>query len=246
MNLTPNTVKICSLRTPVHAGWVVEAGADLFGLIFADARRRVSHQVAREIVDEARRLDSTGGLRATGVFAGQTVDEINRTADSVGLDLVQIHASDVAPGQRLERPAIIVVRTRPDMTLETVMEQVGLVNAGGSAIAGIHVEGFKAGTLGGSGTLANWDLAREIASAFPILLAGGLHPGNVEEAIRAVAPAGVDVSSGVETDGEKDRARIIAFTAAARRAMTAPSFEGMNAGPFGESAQPIECAQPLL
>ena len=126
--ISPGTVKICSLRQPLHAEWVVEAGADLFGLIFANARRQVSRPVAREIVSRARALRPDGSLRSVGVFVEQSIDDINQTADEVGLDLVQLHRPEVlARAGRIERPVILVVHAGEDTTvdfLDQLMESI--------------------------------------------------------------------------------------------------------------------------
>jgi phosphoribosylanthranilate isomerase len=234
MSISPNTVKICSLRQPVHAEYVAEAGADLFGLIFAEARRQVTLPVAREIVDEAHRLQS--GLRAVGAFVDHRPDDINLIADAVGLDLVQLHRPEIlAERTRIERPVLLVIHTGPATTLESVSSAAAAIVESGSSLAGIIVDGFKAGSHGGTGTNADWAIAREIASTFPVLLAGGLHPENVGQAIDAVGPAGVDVSSGVETDGEKDRAKIIAFVREARSAMAGASLGRVNVVPLSQS-----------
>jgi phosphoribosylanthranilate isomerase len=229
-----NTVKICSLRRPVHAQYVAEAGADLFGLIFAEARRQVTPLVAREIVDEARRLHS--GLRAVGTFVGHRADDINLIADEVGLDLVQLHRSDVlADGGRIERPVLLVIHTGPATTLESVSSAANAIVESGSLLAGIIVDGFKAGSHGGTGTKADWSLARELAEIYPVILAGGLHTENVGGAIESVGPAGVDVSSGVETDGEKDRAKIIAFVREARAGFERDLIGRVNLVPLSQS-----------
>jgi phosphoribosylanthranilate isomerase len=229
-----NTVKICSLRQPVHAQYVAEAGADLFGLIFAEARRQVTPLVAREIVDEARRLHS--GLRAVGTFVDHRADDINLIADEVGLDLVQLHRSDVlAEGGRIERPVLLVIHTGPATTLESVSSAATAIVESGSLLAGIIVDGFKAGSHGGTGTKADWSLARELAKIYPVILAGGLHAENVGGAIESVGPAGVDVSSGVETDGEKDRAKIIAFVREARAGFERDLLGRVNVVPLSQS-----------
>ena len=87
-----------------------------------------------------------------------------------------------------------------------------------NAPAAFLIDGFQPGHAGGQGVLADWEAARELAQRFPIILAGGLTPANVAEAIETVRPVGVDVSSGVETSGVKDRRKMIDFVANARSA----------------------------
>lgn len=247
MTISPNTIKICSLRDPDHAGHVVDAGADLFGLIFANVRRQVSEQQATEIATEARRLAPGGGLRSVGVFVEHSAAEINRIAERVGLDLVQLHRSEVfREGVPIERPVLLAVRTAPGTTVEYVDATVAALVDSGSQLAGLIVDGYKAGAHGGSGTKADWVVAREIAARYPTLLAGGLTPDNVVDAIHEVRPHGVDVSSGVETDGEKDRRKISAFVRNARAALGPASLREVDDSPLGQAANPIQGAQSLL
>jgi len=244
--ISPGSVKLCSLRQPVHAEWVVEAGADMFGLIFANARRQVSIPVAREIVDRARAIGPEGTLRSVGVFVEQSIDEINRTADEVGLDLVQLHRSEVLErGGQIERPVILVVHANEDTTVESIVKLVDSVESSGSLLAAVAVDAYSTHGQGGTGTVANWSVARQIVSVYPTILAGGLHPENVGDAIAAVGPNCVDVSSGVETDGEKDREKKAAFVQAARRAFHA-SVGQVNHVPLGQTTKPVEGAQSLL
>src|SRR6476620_11053774 len=150
--LAQGTVKICSLRKPLHAEWVGEAGADLFGLIFAEARRQVSVPVAHEIPAQARSLRPDGTLQSVGVFVEQSADEINRTADEVGLDLVQIHRPDVTMrGGRIERPAILVVHASEETTLDSIASLVEEFEATGSTLAGVAVDAFTNDARGGTG-----------------------------------------------------------------------------------------------
>lgn len=232
-------VKICSLREPHQAEFAAAAGASAVGLIFAEARRRVTVERAREIVGELRRLDSRRRVLVVGVFVDQAVDEVNRVADQVGLDLVQLHgaeATDVVA--RIERPVIKVVRPPAD---------------GGSTSSGAYgelasppvaylVDGVSKAAAGGTGERADWTAAAALARTERLILAGGLTPENVGEAVRAVRPFGVDVSSGVETDGAKDRTKVVAFVAAARAA-----FAGLDLGqggvvPVAEAAEPVHRA----
>ena len=217
--MTATMIKICSLQAPEHAEWVIEAGADMFGLIFAQARRQISVVAARAIVARSREV-ATEPPKAVGVFVEQTVDEINAVADEVGLDYVQVNKPERITGAvALNRPALVVIHTSPGLIRASVVQTISRVQETGTEIAGLIVDGFRSDSYGGTGTVADWNLARELAVAHPVMLAGGLHPANVSEAIDLVQPVGVDVSSGVETDGVKDRDKILAFVAAARASL---------------------------
>ena len=220
MTLPHPTVKICSLRHVVHADWVVAAGADQFGLIFAPhARRLVAVDDARLIVARARSIAGPVSPRAVGVFLDQSAAEINQIADAVGLDAVQIltHARPVA-WEEMHRPAIPVFRTAPDADLDQLLREIASTFARNARVSSILLDAF-APTVGGAGVLGNWTIAAQIAKRYPVILAGGLNPTNVTEAIAAVHPSGVDVSSGVETDNLKDRTKIDTFVKNARQAL---------------------------
>ena len=216
MTLPHPFIKICSLREPHQAEFAVAAGASAVGFIFADARRRVTVDHAREIVGELRRLDADGRILAVGVFVDQSADEVNRTADAVGLNVVQLHGAEPPDVlARLERPVLKVVRG-------TEADAAGSITAyeqSNAAPVAYLVDGTSKDAAGGTGTRADWQAAMELARATRLILAGGLTPENVCEAIRVVRPLGVDVSSGVETDGAKDRAKVIAFARTARAAV---------------------------
>jgi phosphoribosylanthranilate isomerase len=216
--LGPGTVKICSLRKVAHAEYVVAARADLFGLIFAEARRKVDIRTAQGIVAEVRSQSSE--LRAVGVFVDQPVDEVNRIADEVGLDVVQLHGSEPPDMiDLIERPVIRAFRTRPGLTTREIGDY--LTRTPADRLAAVLVDGFHAGQPGGSGAVADWTIAAEAAKRFPVILGGGLTPDSVGGAIASVRPLGVDVSSGVEVDGEKSRERMISFVREARSAFAA-------------------------
>ena len=218
-------VKICGLREPAHALAAAEAGADFVGLVFAESRRRVSVEQARAIARALGEplLAAAGGgaphvetlLRRkrpllVGVFAGADAEAINRTAEAVGLDLVQL-SGDEPPDicDKLSRPVLKAVKVRDGTSAEEI---VAAVRPGAVPLLDTHAEG----ALGGTGRAFDWAVAAKVARSFPIVLAGGLTPENVGEAARRVHPWAVDVSSGVETDGVKDVEKIRAFIAAVR------------------------------
>jgi phosphoribosylanthranilate isomerase len=218
-------VKICGLRDPAHALAAAKAGADFIGLVFAESRRRVSVEQARAIVcalGEPLAAAGGGGVQiemllqrkrplVVGVFADAGAAAINRTADAVGLDLVQLSGDEPwSLCSRLSRPAIKTVHVRPESSAADVLGNI----QGDAAL--VLLDTHAEGALGGTGRPFDWAVAAEVAHRFPIVLAGGLTPENVGEAVRRVRPWAVDVSTGVETDGVKDVEKICAFIAAVR------------------------------
>lgn len=229
-------VKICSLREPHQAEFAVAAGADAIGLIFAEARRRVTVERAVDIVRELRRLDGAGRMLVVGVFVDQAVDDVNRIADHVELDVVQLHGAEIPQYVALaERPVIKLVRPEPkDVGRST--SAYGQLSVPPVAYL---MDGVSSAAVGGTGERADWLVAGQLAESTRLILAGGLTPENVGDAILSVRPFGVDVTSGVETDGVKDRVKVIAFVAAARAAFAALDFGQGGVVPVSEAAQPV-------
>lgn len=211
-------VKICGNRTARSAIAAAEAGADAVGFVFvAGQRRYVAPATAGEI---SHALPPR--VERIGIFVDQTVEQIARVYDQAGLSGVQLHGG--------EGPAAVAELRRrlgPDARIIKAW-RVRASEAGGSPPAldeyppGPHlVEGFQPGTLGGSGHAWDWRYLAALAREYPersFILAGGLRPDTVAAAIAAVHPWGVDVSSGVERDGEKDPDLIRAFVITAKSA----------------------------
>ena len=205
-------VKICGLTRSVDAEFADAAGAAYLGVIFAGGPRERTPMHARDTLAGRR-------ARKVGVFADQTPEAIATLVEMVGLDVVQLHgASDTEriQGVRAATGAEIwaVIRTADGTLPEHVAELCDAADA-------LLIDALVAGALGGTGTPVRWDVLGESLDALDyhprIVLAGGLTPENVAEAIDYVAPSVVDVSSGVESSpGIKDHARIRAFIAAAR------------------------------
>lgn len=212
-------IKICSLREPAHASWVIDARASHYGLIFAPSRRRVSAQQAMAIAQEARRRSSNDEPAAIGVFVDANVVAINDIVEALSLPLVQLHGSE-SPGyvSAVSVPAVKAIRPVPGETFDLVASRIDAYERGSRPPVAYLIEGFHPRHTGGQGVRADWEMARRLAERFRIILAGGLSPDNVAEAVGAVRPHGVDVSSGVETDGLKDQTKILAFVANARAA----------------------------
>jgi phosphoribosylanthranilate isomerase len=218
-------VKICGLREPAHALAAAEAGADFVGLVFAESRRRVSVDQAQAIaraLGEPRLVGAGGGAEhieallqrkrplVVGVFAGADAETVNSTAEAVGIDLAQLSGDEPWDMcDRLSLPVLKAVKVRDGTSAEEIIAGLG---PGAVPLLDSHTEG----ALGGTGRPFDWVVAAGVARRFPIVLAGGLTPDNVGEAVRRVRPWAVDVSSGVETEGVKDVAKICAFIAAVR------------------------------
>ena len=222
-------VKICGLREPAHALAAAEAGADFIGLVFAESRRRVTVEQARAVVRAlGQPLLAAGGGGAShvetllrrkrplvvGVFADIDAETVNRAAEAVGLDLVQLSGDEPwAMCDRVARPVLKAVKVKDGTSAEEI---IAAFRPGAVPLLDTHVEG----ALGGTGRPFDWAVAAAVARRFPIVLAGGLTPENVGEAVRRVCPWAVDVSSGLETDGVKDVEKMRAFVVAVREAST--------------------------
>lgn len=225
-------VKICGLREPIHAEAAAAAGADLLGFIFAPARRQLSAAAAGRCIATARAAAGSRPVLAVGVFVDASPVEMNAVADVAGLDVLQLHGDE--PPEllgALTRPVIKVLRPRPGALLADVAALADRYGGMTNAPIAFLVEGFAADATGGSGRRADWELARGLATRWPLILAGGLDPDNVAAAVAIVRPLAVDVSSGVETDGVKDGTKIAAFVAAARLALRANPARGVEQTP---------------
>ena len=211
-------IKICGIIEVEHALAAAEAGADFVGLVFATSKRQVTAVRARQIALALEHVQSRP--KTVGIFVNSSSLEVNQTVDWCHLDWVQLSGDEPWDFCRsIERPVIKAVRVQgPDRSID-IMASIVL----GHKIIGMkefiplldsHVEGL----FGGTGHVFDWDVAQEVAKWYPIVLAGGLSPENVAQAIQVVHPWGVDVSSGVETEGMKDIEKIRRFCLAAREA----------------------------
>ena len=212
-------LKICGLRDADNAVKAAEAGADFLGFNFVPgARRRVSVDRARAIVEEYRRRRGSGGPRLVGLFADQPADEVDRTTLEVGLDLAQL-CGDEGPDywRALSVPIIkqIKVLDRRDHAVAETLHRVKEVVGHGHLAS---LDKYDRDAKGGTGRSFDWAIAADVAGSHDFLLAGGLTPENVAEAIATVRPWGVDVSSGVETEGVKDARKIESFAREVRGA----------------------------
>ena len=210
-------VKICGVTRPEHALAAVEAGADFIGMMFAESHRRIAPAQAREII-AAVRHGAGAPPKFAGVFVNASAADVNAIAADLSLDLVQLSGDENADYlEQMTVPVIKAVRIPPNLPERVAVATAGRTLAAlreSSALA--LLDSHVPGRYGGTGALADWPIAAQLSPSYRFLLAGGLTPTNVAEAVRTVRPWGVDVSSGVETDKIKDIAKIRAFIAAVR------------------------------
>ena len=225
---TAPLVKICGVREPDDARAAASLGADFIGIVFAPSRRQVTMGQAQKIAAALRKTGFPGGRSPeveaatiervlnesrpllVGVFADQDAETINRIARECKLDIVQLAGSE--PWEmcaQIERPVFKCLKVREDYTAAEVRERIG---EGGVPL----LDPFVSGVYGGTGQRIDWDIAADVARSKTLVLAGGLSPENVAQAVVSVRPWAVDVSSGVETEGKKDVAKIRAFILAAK------------------------------
>lgn len=200
-------VKICGMTCRDDAQRAVDAGADMIGLIFyPPSARYVTPEQAQAIVAHL-----PPGFPTVGVFVNESLDTITQAVQTSGVQMVQLHGTESpALCQQLPWPVIKAFRFNAEVQPETMRHY---------DVAALLIEGFHPDFYGGGGAQADWHRVATLSGYGRIILAGGLTPANVGEAIRIVRPYAVDVCSGVEaTPGTKDAEKVRAFICHAKQA----------------------------
>lgn len=197
-------VKICGIRTLEAALAAMEAGADALGFVFAPSSRRIDPGEAARIIGQLPPFIST-----VGVFVNASRRQVQEIVETCRLDLLQFHGEEPPAYCRgWRQPVVKGFRVRDD----SVLEQVARYD-----VAACLLDAYVPGQAGGTGRSFNWELARQAGSGRRIILAGGITPENVEQAVSRARPYAIDVSSGVETGGVKDPVKIAALLRVVRR-----------------------------
>jgi phosphoribosylanthranilate isomerase len=207
MDFSAPKIKFCGLTRPGDAEHAVAAGAWALGVImWAGSPRRCRLPVAAEIAATFKRR-----VEVVGVFVNPTLPELTRVAEETGVTMLQLHGEEgpafcAEAARRTGCRVIKAARVRSGADIQAL----------GAFHTDFHLlDSYVAGIPGGTGETFAWELARRHGEDVPVILSGGLTPGNVAGAIAAVRPFAVDVASGVEAEpGRKDPDKLEAFAAA--------------------------------
>jgi phosphoribosylanthranilate isomerase len=197
-------VKICGIQSLEIAETVARNGADLMGFIFAPSRRYIAPEKAAQI---SQQIDC---IKKVGVFVNESINQVNEIARQCNLDYVQLHGDETpAYCNKIKYPIIKAFRYNEDFTSYKVNQY---------DVAMVLIDSYQVGKAGGTGKTFSWQAAQQSFRDIeqPILVAGGLTIGNVKEAVQVLSPMGIDVSGGVEINGEKSVEQIEKFLAYVR------------------------------
>jgi len=204
-------IKICGIKTLTDALAAIDAGADYLGFNFySKSVRFIEKQTCAEITSVLKKEHPR--IKLVGVFVNSSVEEVKDILATCSLDLAQLHGDETAEMfKQLDGISYKAFRGIPENIN-------GFARSDSPAFL---LDASVKGVYGGSGVTADWDGAAEFATKYPLLLAGGLTPENVAEAVSRVKPWGVDVASGVESaPGEKDAGKMVEFVKEVKRSET--------------------------
>lgn len=192
-------IKICGLRTIEDIQMINELDVQYIGFVFAPSRRQITPEQAQKMRKEVRR-----DIQTVGVFVNTPAVEVNRIAEISRLDIAQLHGEESPEAcTKVHIPvwkAIAVKDTQSFSSMDQYRSAQGFV-----------LDTYSKEAKGGTGKTFSWEWAAGLSEKHWIILGGGLHAQNVQQALQRVAPQIVDVSSGVESEGRKDREKVCQF-----------------------------------
>lgn len=215
----PFRIKICGITQNADAEFVSRSGADAIGLNFyAKSSRAVDGQVGATI-------ETGPAIKRVGVFVNHPTADIIELVKRCRLDYVQLHGDETPSSVRplVNLPLIPVVRIRPEMTPDSIHAQIDAWVGSDFEVGAVLIDAQIGAAYGGTGHTLDWEFAAKLVKSVsvPVVLAGGLKPDNVRQAIQKVGPAGVDVASGVElSPGVKSEAAVNRFVREAESGWT--------------------------
>ncbi len=196
-------VKICGMTRTEDIEAVNRFLPDYVGFVFAPSRRMVSPEKAAELISN---LDKR--IKKVGVFVNHSENEVKRIAEKCSLDVLQFHGNETSQYcSRFKHEIWKALGINDTQSLDALKQY---------CVDGILLDTVLNGVCGGTGQTFDWSIAEEFSKEYRIILAGGLNQDNVIEAISKIKPFCVDVSSGVESKGIKDPAKIYEFIKAAK------------------------------
>lgn len=203
-------IKLCGMMKPCDIEYANRVKPDFAGFIFANTRRKISAAQAKQFREA---LDAE--IPAVGVFVNEDISVITSLVQNGCIDLIQLHGEEDADYIRRLREVcdVPVIKAVKVQTVEQIRQAAAL------PVDYLLLDTYRKGVLGGTGEAFDWELLREAKAAAgdtaegelfgkPYFLAGGLHAGNLREAA-ALGSYGLDVSSGIETDGSKDFTKMV-------------------------------------
>jgi phosphoribosylanthranilate isomerase len=202
-------LKICGITRLTDALHAVQHGATALGFVFwPSSPRCIEPDVAARIIEAV-----PAEVKKVGVFVNADIEDVYELIDATGIDTVQLHGDETPDYARTLSPPVV---------RSVTLEGARAVVAGWPPDTLLLLDAADRVRRGGTGVTVDWDAAADVARQRRVILAGGLTPENVGDAIAAVRPFGVDVSSGVEdAPGVKDFDKVSRFLANARRAFDA-------------------------
>jgi phosphoribosylanthranilate isomerase len=215
-------IKICGITQSIEVEYLNRYLPDYAGFVFTESKRRVTAEKAA-----ALSACLVQGIKKVGVFVDMEPASAAAVAAQVGLDVLQLHGSEdeeyigtlrllLEPGTEIWK----AVRVASGNTIDSLGASVAMPDSGlipPAKADRILLDSYLPGIPGGTGKTFDWTLASRFGSALPIILAGGLNPDNVKQAIEQVRPFAVDTSSGIEDEGIKDEYKLKAFIETVRR-----------------------------
>ncbi len=194
-------VKICGITNLDDALAAIDHGADALGFVFfKKSPRHISPAKAKAIIKKLPPF-----ISSIGVFVNENKKNIEKIISHTGINTIQLHGNEPPKACNLSRPAIKAIRVK-------AIDNLGIISRYKNKVSAFLLDTYTPEIFGGTGQIFNWDIAIEAKQFGKIILAGGLTPENVEQAVRQVHPYAVDVSSGVEAEkGKKDYRKMKLF-----------------------------------